>query len=320
MDNPLLQETLHKIKILRKTIQERIVWNKEVIRLILITFLAWGHSLIEWKPWIAKTTLINTFAKLFNLDFKRIQFTPDLLPTDILGMTIFNPENRDFEFKEWPLFSNIILADEINRAPAKVQSALLEAMAEKQITISNTSYPLGDNFCVFATQNNIDNEGTYALPEAQLDRFMFKIIMDYPSKEEELEILKLMWNNDFDFLKIKIDLDSDTLIKVKNAIQKEIIISDEILNIIANIVSSTRNYEKIENGASPRASIAFLEASKVSAFLDWREYVTISDIIDLALPILRHRIILTWYQDEEKTKNIIINKIINQYALKKISS
>lgn len=310
----MLEKELFIIKDLEKELQNSIIGNKEVIRKILITFLSNGHALLEGYPGIAKTTLINNFAKLLGLVFKRVQFTPDLLPTDILGMSIFHPEKKEFTFKPWPLFSNIILADEINRAPAKVQSALLEAMAEKQITIGDETHKLNEPFCVFATQNNIDNEWTYLLPEAQLDRFMFKIQMNFPSKNEEVEIMKYIMNKD------KMDLDNKSVFnintkKLQQDINDTIIISDFFLDFIASLIDATRTYKDIKVGVSPRGSIAFIKATKVNAFLESRTEVNLSDILFVMDEILLHRIILKDdldFEDINVKKKEILDSILDQ--------
>ena len=311
----MLKENLTIIQDLEKELKSSIIGNEEVIRKILITFLSNWHALLEGYPGIAKTTLINNFSKLLWLIFKRVQFTPDLLPTDILWMSIFHPEKKEFIFKPWPLFSNIILADEINRAPAKVQSALLEAMAERQITVGDSTHKLNSPFCVFATQNNIDNEGTYVLPEAQLDRFMFKINMNFPSKEEEIEIMKFIIKQEEELQSqekkiFKIDIEN-----LQKSIQKNIKISDSLLDFIASLITATRKHNEIKVGASPRASIAFIKATKVNAFLNGKEEVTLEDILFVMNDILMHRIQLKDDLDidgvVENRKRKILNAILD---------
>ena len=298
-------------------IRKRVVGQEEMINGLLIGLLTRGHILIEGVPGLAKTLTINTFAEVLDLDFKRIQFTPDLLPSDITGTQIFNQKTGVFEPKKGPIFSNFILADEINRAPAKVQAALLEAMQEKQVTIGDTTWALPEPFLVMATQNPVEQEGTYNLPEAQVDRFMLKIKVSYPKKDEEKIILDRMINQ------TKIDvsriLDKQQIVDLIK-LTDEIYISDRVKAYIVDIVHSTREPEeynlKIKNfidfGASPRASIFLARAAKGHALLSGRGFVTADDIKSVSFDVLRHRIMLSYEAEAEGvTSEDIITQIFN---------
>lgn len=270
-----------------------IIGQKNLIDLLSVALLTRGHVLIEGVPGVAKTTTAKLFSKSINSAFSRIQFTPDLMPTDVTGTAIFNVKNSEFEFKKGPIFANIVLVDEINRAPAKTQAGLFEVMEEKQISIDGNTYPFEDPFMVLATQNPVEQEGTYKLPEAQLDRFIFKIETEYPTLEEELQILGA-FNENF---KHSDDGKSAAVITpadIKNA-QKEvedIYVSNELLKYIAEIIHSTRNNPDLFLGASPRASLAILKTSKALAAIKGRDFVTPDDIKEMLLPVLNHRIML----------------------------
>lgn len=291
-----------------------IVGNKSIIRSLIVGVLCQGHILLEGPPGVAKTTIIKALAKSLGLIFKRIQFTPDLLPSDVIGTVIFNSKNSNFEVRKGPIFANIILADEINRTPAKVQAALLEAMQEKQVTIGNETYKLDEPFIVFATQNPLENEGTYCLPEAQIDRFMMKLYIDYPSFYEEAEILRK--NNTQSICKSVIshnDLISASLLV------KQIHVSEEILNYIVEIVQATRKPEKIglknlddiiTYGASPRASISLYQAAQANAFLEGRSFVIPDDVKSIAPFIIAHRIGVN--ELESKNNLAIVRQILNK--------
>ncbi|EAS18768.1 ATPase, AAA_3 family [Flavobacteria bacterium BBFL7] len=271
-----------------------IVGQEEMIDLLIVSILANGHSLIEGVPGVAKTVTAKLLAKTMQIGFSRIQFTPDLMPSDILGTSVFSMKNNEFEFKAGPIFSNIILIDEINRAPAKTQAALFEAMAERQVTIDGHEYNLDAPFLVFATQNPVEQEGTYRLPEAQLDRFLFKINVDYPSLDEEIKILEgnhARKNEDPETL-IEGVLTAASIKKYQTII-KDIIIEDNLIKYIAEIVLNTRNNANLYLGASPRASIAIMNGSKAYAALMGRDFVTPDDIKYIAKSVMRHRIILT---------------------------
>ncbi|PHR13118.1 MAG: magnesium chelatase [Aequorivita sp.] len=276
----------------------------------MISILTDGHSLIEGVPGVAKTLTAKLLAKTLAVDFSRIQFTPDLMPSDILGTSIFNVKTSEFEFKQGPVFSNIVLIDEINRAPAKTQAALFEIMEERQVTMDGTEYKMQPPFLVFATQNPVEQEGTYALPEAQLDRFLFKINVPYPSLEEEIHILENEHNRKDAFV-----LDSVT--QVLNAKQiaeyqhtiKKIIIESNLLKYIAAIVDNTRTNANLFLGASPRASLAIMNASKALAAMNGRDFVTPDDIKKIAPSVLRHRIMLT---PEREMEGITADKVVQQ--------
>lgn len=302
-----LQESVAQIK---TELGSVIIGQQEMIELLIISILANGHSLIEGVPGVAKTVTAKLLAKTLNVDFSRIQFTPDLMPSDILGTSIFNVTTSEFEFKKGPLFSNIILIDEINRAPAKTQAALFEAMAERQITMDGLTYEMSPPFLVFATQNPIEQEGTYRLPEAQLDRFLFKIKVNYPSLEEEIAILESKHhqkNKNLESLITSV-LSADQIASYQEVI-KEIIIEDNLMKYIAGIVHNTRNNANLYLGASPRASIAIMDASKALAAINGRDFVTPDDIKKVATPILGHRVILT---PEREMEGFTPDKVIKQ--------
>ena len=290
---------------------------------LLIGLFTQGHILLEGVPGLAKTLTVKTLSDVLKLDFNRIQFTPDLLPSDLIGTMIFNQKNSKFEVKKGPIFSNIILADEINRSPAKVQSALLESMQERQVTIGDVSYNLDNPFLVLATQNPIDQEGTYPLPEAQRDRFMMKINVNYPTKEEELEIMKRMSNLNFNH-KVNRILTKKDILTIRSHINK-VSISDSLEKYIISVVNATRNPEiiglknesdYINYGASPRASINMNLASKAIAFFNQRDYVLPDDIKNIAVDVLNHRIILNYEAEADGiTTTQIINSILEKIEI-----
>lgn len=286
-----LRDTVEQVK---KELSTIIVGQKDFIELLIISILADGHALIEGVPGIAKTVTAKLFAKTLKTEFNRIQFTPDLMPSDILGTSVFNSKTTEFEFKKGPIFSNIILIDEINRAPAKTQSALFETMEERQATVDGTTYKMGEPFMVLATQNPIEQEGTYALPEAQLDRFLFKIKVDYPSVEEEVIILQNHHERKGEKPQdqIKAILTPEKLVEFKKNIH-EVVVEQKILDYIANIITQTRNHPHLYLGASPRASIATLTAAKAFAAISGRDFVIPEDVKKALVPVLNHRVILT---------------------------
>lgn len=288
---------------LKKEIEKKIIGQEDMVRKILIGILTGNHILLEGLPGLAKSLTVNTLAQTLGLKFARIQFTPDLLPSDIIGTEIYNEKTGDFYTKKGPIFANIILADEINRAPAKVQSALLEAMQEKQITIASETFKLDRPFIVLATQNPIEQDGTYPLPEAQQDRFLMKVKIEYPTKTEEKDMLKLLTSvTDFDSIQINEILNKDKIEKIKQII-KEIHIDEKLMDYILDIVFKTRetnNY--ITCGASPRASIALVVSAKANAFLEGRDYVIPQDIKRVIFDVLRHRMILTYEAEAEGKK------------------
>lgn len=282
----------------------------QLLDLLLVALLADGHVLIEGVPGVAKTLTSKLLAKTIHVAFKRIQFTPDLMPSDIIGTSVFNAKTSDFEFKKGPLFANIVLADEINRSPAKTQSALFEAMEERQITVDGVSHKLDEPFMVLATQNPIEQEGTYRLPEAQLDRFLFKIAVGYPSLEDETDMLMNFQTNShvIDFSKVNTYLTKEAMHKLKSLVAK-VVVEDNLIKYITQIVASTRKNPSLYLGASPRASIAILNSAKASAAIQNRDFVTPDDIKYVAIPVLRHRVALT---PEKEMEGIQVDTIIQQ--------
>lgn len=307
IDLSQLQNAVEQIK---SELGKVIIGQKEMIELLIISILANGHSLIEGVPGVAKTVTAKLLAKTMDVDFSRIQFTPDLMPSDILGTSVFNVKTSEFEFKKGPIFSNIILIDEINRAPAKTQAALFEAMAERQITIDSVEYPMQPPFLVFATQNPIEQEGTYRLPEAQLDRFLFKIKVSYPTLEEEVRILERKHQQKNQEVESFIGaVLSAKQIAAYQDIIKEIIIEDNLMKYIAAIVNNTRTNANLYLGASPRASIAIMDASKALAAISGRDFVTPDDIKKVSSAILSHRILLT---PEREMEGFTAEKVVQQ--------
>ena len=308
------------VKDLKEGIAKVIVGQEELIDKILISVISNGHILLEGVPGLAKTLTINTVATLINAEFKRIQFTPDMLPADLLGTLIYNQKTGDFMTKKGPIFSNIILADEINRAPSKVQSALLEAMQERQITIGEETFKLDLPFLVLATQNPIEQEGTYPLPEAQVDRFMLKVLVDYPSMEDEKEILSRVAKTNIDISQKSV-VNSKTILEAQSLLN-DIYIAPKILDYILNIVFATRNPEKfklgqlkdlISFGASPRASINLVLAAKAKAFIDGRGYVIPEDVRYIGKDVLRHRMLLSYEAEaEEVTSEELIDQLFKE--------
>ena len=303
-----LQGLQEAVSALKEELSKVIVGQKEFIELLIVSLLAEGHVLIEGVPGIAKTVTAKLFAKTLETGFSRIQFTPDLMPSDVLGTSILNMKENEFEFKKGPIFSNMILIDEINRAPAKTQAALFEVMEERQVTIDGIKYLMDAPFMVLATQNPVEQEGTYALPEAQLDRFLFKIKVDYPTLEDEILILKTHHQRKEakPLEVINSVLTPAKLAEFKEKI-KNIIVEEKILNYIAEIITKTRNHPHLYLGGSPRASIAVMNASKAFAAIHGRDFVTPEDIKKSLFPVLRHRIILSPEREMEgmTTENVI---------------
>ncbi len=303
-----LKELQEKVIELKNELAKVIIGQQEFIELLIVALLSDGHVLIEGVPGIAKTITAKLFAKTLQTDFSRIQFTPDLMPSDVLGTSVLNMKTSDFEFKKGPIFSNMVLIDEINRAPAKTQAALFEVMEEKQVTIDGIRYVMEPPFMVLATQNPIEQEGTYALPEAQLDRFLFHISIGYPSLDEEVQILKTHHERKVkDPAKIiETILDKEKLALFKQQI-REVKIEEKIFGYIAAIIEKTRQHPHLYLGASPRASIAVMNASKAFAAINGRDFVTPEDIKKTLFPVLRHRVILSPEKEMEgiTTENVI---------------
>lgn len=299
---------------IRNEISKVIVGQHKMVDLLLIALLCDGHVLIEGVPGVAKTLTAKLLSKIINTNFSRIQFTPDLMPSDVLGTSVFNPKVAEFDFKRGPVFSNIVLIDEINRAPAKTQSALFEVMEERQVTIDGVTHPMDFPFLVIATQNPIEQEGTYRLPEAQLDRFLFKIIMNYPTIEEEINILLNQQSvSQAALLKTVDTLVTPAQITEYRNIISQVIIDPKLVAFIAKIVNETRSNSSLYLGASPRASLAILKSAKAHAAMMGRDFVTPEDIIEMAIPVMRHRIILTPEKEMEGlSPDELINDIISK--------
>jgi len=283
------------IDAIRAEVSKVIVGQHHTLDLLLTALLADGHVLIEGVPGVAKTLMAKLLAKTISVQFSRIQFTPDLMPSDVLGTSIFNPKTTDFAYRKGPIFANIVLIDEINRAPAKTQAALFEVMEERQVTSDGTTYHLADPFLVLATQNPVEQEGTYRLPEAQLDRFLFKVVVDYPNLTEEIDILKghQERQNLTDAVEAVQPVLSAEQLQTLRAQVHRVHVEEKLLAYIAQVVQNTRTNKALFLGASPRASVALLNGSKALATLRGRDFVTPEDIQELAAPVLRHRILLT---------------------------
>ena len=312
-----------KIQLVIEEMGKVVIGQERLINRLLVGLFTGGHVLLEGVPGLAKTLTINTLAKILDLHFQRIQFTPDLLPSDLVGTMIYNPLKNEFEVKKGPIFAQIILADEINRAPAKVQSALLEAMAENQVTIGETTYPLDKPFLVLATQNPVEHEGTFPLPEAQMDRFMLKVFLNYLDKDQELEVMRKMSNMDFKY-ETKAILTFDDIQSIRKEINK-ITISETLEKYIIELIFATRNpadygltkeADYIQFGASPRASIHLNLAAKVMAYLEGRDYVLPEDIKEMTPDVLNHRIILTYEAEADNISTLqIIQTILSSVAI-----
>ena len=312
-----------KIQLVIDEMGKVVIGQERLINRLLVGLFTGGHVLLEGVPGLAKTLTINTLAKILDLHFQRIQFTPDLLPSDLVGTMIYNPLKNEFEVKKGPIFAQIILADEINRAPAKVQSALLEAMAEKQVTIGETTYPLDKPFLVLATQNPVEQEGTFPLPEAQVDRFMLKVFLNYLDKDQELEVMRKMSNMDFKY-EPKAILTFDDIQSIRKEINN-ITISETLEKYIIELIFATRNpadygltkeADYIQFGASPRASIHLNLAAKVMAYLEGRDYVLPEDIKEMTPDVLNHRILLTYEAEADNITTLqIIQTILGSVAI-----
>ena len=315
---PMIRQASQPFARLRDEMHRVIVGQEEMLRHMLIGILANGHILLEGVPGLAKTLAVSSLARGINTGFRRLQFTPDLLPADLIGTMIYQPQTGQFTVKKGPIFSNIILADEVNRAPAKVQSALLESMQERQVSIGDATYPLPEPFLVLATQNPIEQEGTYPLPEAQIDRFMLKVTVTYPSPEEERLILDRMAFTRPESL-IQPVMNPEDIVKARQTVD-EIYIDDKIKDYIVSLVTATRDpaafdlnlKDLIQYGASPRATIMLTLGAKACAFLAGRGFVTPQDVKDVAPAVLRHRVIITYEAEaEEKTSDEIVKTILD---------
>jgi len=305
------------VDLLRQEIGQVIVGQKYLVDRLILGLLANGHVLLEGVPGLAKTLTVKILSQCIRADFKRIQFTPDLLPADVIGTLIYSPNQGEFTTKKGPIFTNLLLADEINRAPAKVQSALLEGMQERQVTIGDQTYQLPKPFLVLATENPIDQEGTYPLPEAQMDRFMLKLVVDYPQREEELRILESNANVSVNH-EVSQVVDAETIFRARDLVD-QIYLDDKLKGYLVDVVLATRDPDKygaselnafIRFGASPRATISLALASKAVAFMNGRSFVTPQDIKDVGLDVLRHRVIVSYEAEaEEVSSDDIIKKI-----------
>jgi MoxR-like ATPase len=316
----LVKEHQQKIQLVIDEVGKVVVGQRKMVDRLLVGLFTQGHILLEGVPGIAKTLTVNTLADVLHLDFQRIQFTPDLLPSDLVGTMIYNQKQAEFVVKKGPIFGNMILADEINRSPAKVQSALLEAMQEKTVSIGDNTFELDRPFLVMATQNPVDQEGTYPLPEAQMDRFMLKVFVEYPSKEEELEVMRRMANLSFE-ADLKTILTKEDIFAIRNEIN-QVTVSESIEKYIIELVNATRhpldykmNHEAqyIQFGASPRASINLNRAAKAVAFFDGRDFVLPEDIKEIADDVLNHRILLNY---EAEADNVTTHDIIKSLLTK----
>lgn len=308
-----LEELNHSTFRIRNEINKVIVGQEQVLNLLMTAVIANGHVLIEGVPGVAKTMMAKLLSKSISSDFSRIQFTPDLMPSDVLGTMVYNTGKSAFEFNRGPIFSNMVLIDEVNRAPAKTQAALFEVMEERQVTIDGTTRQMTPPFLVLATQNPVEHEGTYRLPEAQLDRFLFKIKIDYPNLEEEISILSnTQKREEKDELSAINAVVSGEEITKYQTMAAQVIVEDDLLRYIAQIVDKTRNHSALFLGGSPRASIAILNSAKAFAALEGRDFVTPDDIKFVIIPVLNHRIILTPEKEMEGIKpEIIIQQIID---------
>lgn len=321
----LHQEHKKKINAVFGEVAKVVVGQEYMVNRLLVGLFTNGHVLLEGVPGLAKTLTISTLAQVLHLDFQRIQFTPDLLPSDLIGTMIYNQKEGKFEVKKGPIFANIILADEINRSPAKVQSALLESMQEKTVTIGETTFKLDRPFLVMATQNPVDQEGTYPLPEAQVDRFMMKVFVDYPTKVDELEIMRRISNMKFDY-QVNTMLTKEEIFAIREEVNK-VKISESLEKYIIELVTATRKPKEykldhesqyIQFGASPRASINLNLAAKAMAYFDGRDYVLPEDIKEVALDVMNHRILLNYEAEADNIKTSdIIKAILNRVPINK---
>jgi len=311
IDLSQLSQSVDKIK---NEIAKVIVGQDAMVEMLIVAIFSKGHVLIEGVPGVAKTLIAKLLARSIDSRFSRIQFTPDLMPSDVVGTSVFNPKNTEFEFRKGPVFSNLVLIDEINRSPAKTQAALFEVMEERQVTIDGKTYPMDEPYLVLATQNPIEQEGTYRLPEAQLDRFLFKIVVGYPNLEEEIKILQF---NQKDELNVQLNsiekvLHADQIISLRQLV-RQVHVEDKVVTYLAQLAQETRSNPSLFLGASPRASVAMLTASKALAAIRGRDFVTPEDIKLIAVPSLRHRLILT---PEREMEGVNVDDVIRQIVNK----
>jgi len=316
-------ELQQKVKDVMSEVGKVVVGQEYMVNRLLIGLFTNGHVLLEGVPGLAKTLTVNTLANVLHLDFQRIQFTPDLMPSDLIGTMIYNQKQGNFEVKKGPIFSNLVLADEVNRSPAKVQSALLEAMQEKQVTIGETTFPLDRPFLVLATQNPVDQEGTYPLPEAQVDRFMLKVTVDYPTKSQELEVMRRMSNMTFN-KEVNTVLTKEEIFNIREQVN-QVEISESLERYIIELVYATRSpldyglkqeAEYIQYGVSPRASINLNLSAKACAYMEGRDYVLPEDIKEVAYDVMNHRILLNYEAEADGiTTKDIIEKILKQIPI-----
>lgn len=307
-----LSKLKYAVSQIKAELSKIIIGQEEFMDLLVVALLSDGHVLIEGVPGVAKTITARLLSKTIKTDFSRIQFTPDLMPSDVLGTSVLNMKTSEFEFKSGPIFSNMVLIDEINRAPAKTQAALFEVMEERQVTVDGNTYKMGQPFMVIGTQNPVEQEGTYALPEAQLDRFLFKITVDYPSLEDEVKIIQTHHDRKGKLPQTYIDavMTEKELLDYKSKVQ-DIVVEEKVMKYIAEIIHKTRNHPHLFLGASPRASISVLNSSKAYAAINGRDFVIPEDIKKVLFPVLRHRIILTPEREMEgATTDKVIDMIV----------
>ncbi|MBL4637003.1 MAG: AAA family ATPase [Kofleriaceae bacterium] len=315
----VIEEIQQDFNTLKAEISKVLVGQEDMLHKLLLGLLAGGHVLLEGVPGLAKTLVISTLAKATDAEFSRIQFTPDMLPGDVTGTQVYNPREGSYAAKKGPIFANLVLADEINRAPAKVQAALLEAMQEHQVTLGDETFKLASPFLVLATQNPIEQEGTYPLPEAQLDRFMMKLIIDYPTKEEEVKILDRMASNAA-LPKINAVMELEKVLRARKAVD-QIMVADKVKHYVVDVVAATRNptaegipqlANMLENGASPRASINLIKLAKANALLAGRDFISPHDVKQIAKEVLRHRIMISYEAEAQgKSADDIIDIILD---------
>lgn len=313
-NNASVDNILETVDRVRDEVQKVIIGQEELIELIMVAIFAGGHVLLEGVPGVAKTLASKLLAQTMNVDFSRIQFTPDLMPSDVTGTSVYNMKVGEFNFNKGPIFSNMVLIDEINRAPAKTQASLFEVMEEKQVTVDGTTYPMEFPFMVIATQNPIEQEGTYKLPEAQLDRFLFRVQLTYPQLEEEKQILR-RFRDDFNkrqITEVRPVINAKEIKRCQELVEK-IHIKDELLDYIAALILNTRNNGDLFLGASPRASLSIMQASKAVAAINGRDFVTPDDIQYVAYPVLNHRIILT---PEREMEGLEVQDVIKDIIAK----